>query len=73
MIDALAIFASGASERWGVARYAGPALPHPPRAVLSPGTAFVNGTPVRRFPMTAPLPAPLRATFSLPTPVLYSP
>ena len=37
------------------------------------GVAFVNGAPARRSPVTAPLPAGLRATFSLPTPAFYSP
>jgi hypothetical protein len=73
MINTLTVFAAGAAEGRGVARHAAPAAPSSPRAALSPGAAFVNGTPVRRFPVTAPLPARLRATFPLPTPVLYSP
>jgi hypothetical protein len=72
MINTLAIFAAGAAEEWG-SRVMLPAPPHSPRAVRGLGVAFVNGAPARRFPVTAPFPAALRPTFSLPAPAFYSP
>jgi hypothetical protein len=73
MINALAIFTAGAAEQPGGARRATPATSPPLHEARSLGVAFVNGAPARRSPVTAPLPAGLRATLSLPTPAFYSP
>jgi hypothetical protein len=73
MINTLTIFAAGAAEGRGVARHAAPAAPSSPRAARCLGVALVNAVSARRFPATAPLPAGVRATFSLPAPTFYSP
>ena len=73
MVNTLAIFTAGAAEGPGVARHAAPAASPSLRAARGLGVAFVNGAPVRPSPVTAPLPARLRAIFSLPTPAFYSP
>src|SRR4051794_11516710 len=57
----------------GVVRPAAPAASPPLRSARGLGVAFVNDAPVRPSPVTAPLPACLRAIFSLPTPAFYSP
>src|SRR4051794_31259076 len=73
MINALTIFTAGAAEQPAVARHATPAASPPLHEARSLGVAFVNGAPARRSPVTAPLPASLRATFSPPRPAFYSP
>jgi hypothetical protein len=73
MIDTLAIFAAGVPEGWGVAPHAARMRHLRPVQGRRLGVAFVNGTPVRRFPVTAPLPADLRRTFPLLASAYYSP
>jgi hypothetical protein len=68
MISTLAIFTAGAAERPAVACYAVLATSPSPHEARSFSLAFVNNAPARRAPMTASLPAGLRAPFSLPTP-----
>jgi hypothetical protein len=73
MVNTFAIFTAGAAERPGAARHVVPATSLSLRAARDLGVAFLSGAPVRPSPVTALLPAGLRATFSLPTPAFYSP
>jgi hypothetical protein len=73
MISTLAIFTAGAAEKPGGVCHAASAASPSPHEAQSLGVAFVNGAPMRRTPVTAPLPAGLRAIFSLPTPAFHSP
>ena len=73
MVNTFAIFAAGADQGREVAPHAASVMSPSLHEARSLGVAFVNGAPTRRSPMTAPLPAGLRATFPLPTPAFYSP
>ena len=73
MINTLAIFAVSTAGGREVVRHAAPAALLSLGSAGGLGIAFVNGTPVRPSPVTAPLPVCLRAIFPLPTPAFYSP
>src|SRR4051812_4011396 len=73
MVDTLTIFAAAGAERPGVARHAASAASSSLHKARSLGVVLVNGAPARRSPVTAPLPACLRATLSPPMPAFYSP
>jgi hypothetical protein len=73
VINALAIFAAGATAGREAARHAASTAPPSLRAAPGRGGAAVHGAPARRSLVTAPLPAGLRATLALPPPPFYSP
>jgi hypothetical protein len=73
IINPLAILIAGAARKRRAARHPAAAAPPSLRAARYRGVTGVPWRLAEAIPVTAPLPAGLRATFSLQAPAFYSP